>query len=96
MLICRATKEHYNWLLSNGWTDEYNTWDDYKGRYNALDLSNVKDKRIIFNISNTPFDKDFLGAKSMDIIELQNGKWVYIQKYENIINKHSNIKCMLN
>lgn len=89
MIICKATIENYNRLIKDGWTDKYN---NIKNENYAFELSS-NEKEIYFcpSHSQSDFNKDFLNNRNFDIVELNNDKWVYVQKFENIVNSYVEI-----
>jgi len=95
MIICRATQEHYDKLIQDGWTDKHN---NIKNKNSAFDLSFIDSKEIYFvpeSKNSLEFEDEFINNRHCDIVELINNEWVYIQKYENVINRNVKIKPIL-
>lgn len=86
MIICRAKINHYNKLIKDGWTDKYN---NFKNKNIAFDLSaNKKEIYFIPFYNELNFEKEFKNNRNIDIVELVNDKWLYTQKFENIVNDY--------
>lgn len=94
MLVCKATKEHYERLIKDGWKDRYN---NIKNKNYAFEISlNKNNKEICFYpISSNyfSFESMFLGDRQYDIIELIDNEWVYVQKYEDVTNSDIKLIC---
>lgn len=94
MLVCKATKEHYERLIKDGWKDKYN---NIKNKNCAFEISlNRQDKEIYFypiDSGYSSFEHMFLGDRQYDIIELIDNDWVYVQKYEDVTNSDIKLIC---